>query len=102
MLISYLIMASKPLNLFHYVNFLAHPDTRYFNFPHFQRQFTWATTLASQGEPLQTPAGSERFIYADEAEYFELDTGIWQAIAARIPMEVERLHAEQGFAVEFL
>ena len=54
----------------------------------------------SQSEPLFTPAGSERFIYADEAEYFELDTGIWQAVAARIPMEVERLNAEQGFAVE--
>ncbi|MGC6469363.1 MAG: reprolysin-like metallopeptidase, partial [Chitinophagales bacterium] len=54
----------------------------------------------SQGEPVLTPAGSERFIYADEAEYFELDTGIWQAVAARIPIEVERLNAEQGFAVE--
>ena len=50
-------------------------------------------------EPTSIPSGAKRFIYADEAQYFELDTSLWTAVSARIPMEVNRLDARQGFQV---
>ena len=50
-------------------------------------------------EPASIPSGAKRFIYADEAQYFELDTSLWTAVSARIPMEVNRLDARQGYQV---
>ncbi len=50
-------------------------------------------------EPASIPSGAKRFIYADEAQYFKLDTSVWTAVSARIPMEVNRLDARQGYQV---